>query len=179
MRSMLYFMAILLTGLGTSTQAHEHHHEGHRHHGAHVHGMATLDLVVDSNEIMIQLRSPLVNFLGFEHQPATAQQEAAYQDLHQQLQTLETLLTVQGADCQADDIEIVDPFAGTGTEEALHADMDVSYFLQCNHTDGLTALDVNLFSHYERLETIEVQMILPSGQHHRQLTPQQTAIRIN
>src|SRR5690554_4471147 len=118
MRSMLYFMAILTTGMGTSALAHEHHHEGHRHHGAHVHGMATLDLVADANNIMIHLRSPLVNLLGFEHQPVTTQQETAYHDLHQQLLALETLLTAQGTDCQAEDIEIADPF--TGDEEALH-----------------------------------------------------------
>lgn len=167
----------IMSTVHAGTEPHEQHHEGHRHHGAHVHGMATLDLVADGNDVMIHLRSPLINFLGFEHQPATDQQESAYHDLHQQLQTLETLLTAQGAHCQAEDIEIADPFAGT--EETLHADMDVSYFLHCDNTEDLAALQVNLFTHYAHLETIEVQMILPSGQQHIQLKPQQTVIRIN
>lgn len=170
--------AINLMSMGhAGTDPHEHHHEGHRHHGAHVHGMATFDLVMDGEELMIQLRSPLMNFLGFEHQPETRQQQSAYQDMLEQLQTLDTLLTVHGSRCQAEFIEVEDPFA----EEAAqgHADIDASYFLRCMDAEKVTALEINLFEHYNHLETIEVQMVLPSGQQHLQLTPQQTTIRIN
>lgn len=157
---------------------HEHHeHEGHRHHGAHVHGMATLDLVMDGQELMMHLRSPLMNFLGFEHQPETEQQKAIYQDMLQQLERKDSLLTVEGTTCQAESIEIEDPFENLDQEG--HADVDVSYFFRCEQADKITGLKINLFDLYNRIETLQVQMVLPNGQQQLELNPQRTTIRIN
>lgn len=157
---------------------HEHHeHEGHRHHGAHVHGMATLDLVMDGQELMLHLQSPLMNFVGFEHKPETEQQKAIYQDMLQQLDRKDGLLTVEGTTCQAESIEVEDPFATQ--DETDHADIDVSYFLHCEQADKITGLKINLFDLYNRLETLQVQMVLPSGQQQLELNPQRTTIRIN
>lgn len=160
---------------------HEHHeqhqHEGHRHHGAHVHGMATLDLVMDGQELMLHLQSPLMNFLGFEHQPETEQQKAIYHDMLQQLEMLDVLLTVEGSTCKAESIEIDEPFDSQG--QAGHADLDVSYFVRCEQPDNITGLKINLFDVYNRLETLQVQMVLPTGQQQLELNPQRTTIRIN
>ena len=163
---------------GHEHHGHDHHeHEGHRHHGAHVHGMATLDLVMDDQELMLHLQSPLMNFLGFEHEPETEQQKAIYQDMLQQLERKNSLLTVEGTTCQAESIEIEDPFANQ--DEAGHADVDVSYFLRCEQPDKITGLKINLFDLYNRLETLQVQMVLPTGQQQFELNPQRTTIRIN
>jgi hypothetical protein len=44
---------------------------------SHVHGGATLALVVEDNEITAELETPLYNLLGFEHAPDTDAQRAA------------------------------------------------------------------------------------------------------
>jgi len=172
------FLGFNLMSVAYAAQDHHHDHdEAHRHHGAHVHGMATLDLVMDGQELMIHLQSPLMNFLGFENQPETEQQKAIYQDMLQQLEMLDVLLTVEGSTCLAESIEIDEPF--DHPDEAGHADLDVSYFLRCEQPDKITGLKINLFDMYNRLETLQVQMVLPKGQQQLELNPLRTIIRVN
>jgi len=44
-----------------------------RSHGAHVHGMARLDLAWEGAQVQIRLETPLANLVGFEHRPETAE----------------------------------------------------------------------------------------------------------
>jgi hypothetical protein len=43
--------------------------EQHREHEAHEHGHGTLDIVLEGEELLIELRIPAVNVVGFEHAP--------------------------------------------------------------------------------------------------------------
>ena len=43
--------------------------DGHREHDAHAHGHGTLDIVVEGEELVVELRIPAVNLVGFEHAP--------------------------------------------------------------------------------------------------------------
>lgn len=184
MRYTAYLISMAI-GIGLMTMVnahaengHDHHeHEGHRHHGAHVHGMATLDLVMDGQELMMHLQSPLINFLGFEHAPETEQQKASYQDMLKLLERMDSLITIEGSTCEAELIEVADPFASQ--DEAGHADVDVSYFLRCEQPNEITGLKINLFDIYSNLETLQVQMVIPSGQQQLELNPQRTTLRIN
>lgn len=175
--SMFFGFNLMAVAYAHEEHDHHEHEDGHRHHGAHVHGMATLDLVMDGQEVMIHLQSPLMNFLGFEHAPETEQQKDIYQDMLQQLERLDTLMEVQGSACVAESIEVEDPFAQQ--EHAGHADVDVSYFLRCEDPASITGLEINLFDLYNRLETLQVQMVLPAGQQQLELNPQRTTIRVN
>lgn len=175
--SMILGFSLMSVTYADNADGEHEQHAGHRHHDAHVHGMATLDLVMDGEALMIHLQSPLMNFLGFEHQPETAQQKHIYRDMLQQFELLETLLTVEGASCHAESIEIDDVFANQN--EAGHTDIDISYFLRCEQPDKITGLQINLFDIYNRLELLQVQMVLPSGQQQLELNPQRTTLRIN
>ena len=54
----------------------------HREHEAHEHGHGTLDIVVEGEELVIELRIPAVNVVGFEHAPKNdAEREAVRQAL--------------------------------------------------------------------------------------------------
>ena len=43
--------------------------------GAHVHGVATLQIAVDDKTVTLDFSSPLDNLLGFEHVPRDAKQK--------------------------------------------------------------------------------------------------------
>lgn len=45
----------------------------------HVHGVGTLQLVLEENSLSAELRLPAINVVGFEHAPNDAQQKAAVQ----------------------------------------------------------------------------------------------------
>lgn len=171
------FCGFNLISTGYAQNEHHDHDEGHRHHGAHVHGMATLDVVMDGQELMMHLKSPLMNFAGFEHQPETEQQKAIYQDMLQQFELIDTMLEVQGASCIVESIEVEDAFATP--DEIEHAELEASYFLRCESPQNITGLKINLFDFYNRLEKLQVQMVLPAGQQQLELTPQRTTIRVN
>lgn len=57
-------------------------HDEHREHAAHEHGHGTLDIVVEGEELVMELRIPGVNVVGFEHAPRDdAEREAVRQAL--------------------------------------------------------------------------------------------------
>jgi len=70
----LYLLAVL-TILGfelTRIQAAEH-----RHHKAHEHGVAQMNVVLEGNDLYVEFNSPAASIVGFEHQPNTKEQKAA------------------------------------------------------------------------------------------------------
>lgn len=157
---------------------HQSHdaNSGHRYHGAHVHGMATVDMVLEEEYLMIHFKSPLMNFLGFERAPTDAQEQAAFDVMMEQLQQSSTLLETVGTDCQLEDVEIKSPFdEQTPTE---HLDMDVSYFYSCDAPEKLQQLAINLFEVFPGIEIIQLQAVLPSGQQQLELTPENYRITI-
>ncbi len=46
----------------------------------HVHGVGTLQRVLEENSLSVELRLPAINVVGFEHAPNDAQQKAAVQN---------------------------------------------------------------------------------------------------
>ncbi len=50
--------------------------QAHREHGAHEHGIATLDITVDGKSIDLDFESPAVNIIGFEHEARTPSDRA-------------------------------------------------------------------------------------------------------
>jgi hypothetical protein len=60
--------------------------EEKRHHDAHEHGVAHLNVAVEGNNIYIEFTSPAANIVGFEHHPRTNEQKDAVKDAVNQLQ---------------------------------------------------------------------------------------------
>jgi hypothetical protein len=76
-------------------------HEAHRHAGPHEHGVAVLDVAVEGNEVHIELRTPAVNVVGFEHRPATPEQRRRVREALGRLQQGEGLFVFPaGAGCR-------------------------------------------------------------------------------
>jgi hypothetical protein len=78
------------------------HREPHDH-GSHVHGAAELLIVEENASFAIELRSPAVNLLGFEGQPADARHYARIESTRQLLEQPEQLFRFTGADCRLED----------------------------------------------------------------------------
>lgn len=71
--SLLAPLALVATGVS----GHENHEHEHRQHGAHVHGIAALNLAVEGKDVHVELDSPAANIVGFEHAPASEADHAA------------------------------------------------------------------------------------------------------
>jgi len=60
--------------------------DGHRQHGAHVHGIAQMNLAVEGQNVLLELTSPSINIVGFEHMPSTDEQHHAVHEAAEKLE---------------------------------------------------------------------------------------------
>jgi hypothetical protein len=65
-----------------------------RHHEAHVHGVAHLNVALEGNNLYIELSSPAANIVGFEHHPRTEEQKAAVKTAIETLEAGEKLFAL-------------------------------------------------------------------------------------
>jgi len=151
----------------------------------HQHGVAQLDLVLEPPMLAVSVRSPLANLLGFEHRPASAQEQSEWMQLKQDLQEADKQLTLPPtADCNLSQVTLHQPFPDHSQEsghpndhghdhaheETTHTDLMVEYHYMCASPEQLTQLELPLMQRFPAIERLEVQLITPSGQHMRTLT---------
>ena len=80
--------------------------DGHREHDPHEHGHGTLDVAVEGEDLVIELRMPGVNVVGFEHAPGTdTEREAVRQALTRFKDPAAVLVPSPGAECEPERVE--------------------------------------------------------------------------
>jgi hypothetical protein len=155
--------------------------------GVHQHGSAQLDLVLEPPMLAISVRSPLANLVGFEHRPASAEEQADWQQLKQRLQQAELQIQLPvAADCSLSRVALHQPFMDErpsdghnhghdetdrhAHDEEAHADLMVEYHYLCAEPERLKQLELPLMQQFPGIEQLEVQLITPAGQHLRHLS---------
>src|SRR5690554_4975241 len=74
-------LALMLLGfISFNASAHDHAHHSHNA-AAHQHGLGHLDLVLEGQQLILELRIPAEDLLGFEHAPQTPGQQAQLEAL--------------------------------------------------------------------------------------------------
>ncbi|AHE99681.1 DUF2796 domain-containing protein [Thioalkalivibrio paradoxus] len=109
--------ALCLFGFGVQAATPEH-----RHHGAHVHGVAELNVVLDGALLAIELHSPAYNLVGFEHPPRTEADRRALREARAILESPERLFPLAAAaGCKPGAVRVDSPlFAGIDPDEHEH-----------------------------------------------------------
>ena len=163
--------------------AHAHAHDEHDHaHGtlaAHEHGVASLNAVIDGNTLELQLTSPAMNLVGFEHAASSDADKAKVASVRQQLEKpLQLLGLAKDAGCSIDAQELQSPLfdapaaAAGKTEKHAHSDIEAHYQFTCSNPGKLTSIDLApLFKAYPAMQKINVQLIGPNGQKGLEATP--------
>ncbi|MGN2622402.1 DUF2796 domain-containing protein [Stutzerimonas balearica] len=184
MRQLIAFSTLVL--LPVLAQAHEHTQEQAEHDAAathaalhaHEHGVAELDVAFEGTRLDLELRSPAINLLGFEHAPAGEPDERRIAAVSGDLQQPQRLFGIPAqAGCAVSEQEIDGSLLGSnhagynreGTSRAAddngHSDILARYRLLCSEPTKLTQLDLSaLFAGYPGLERVRVQLIGPGGQ---------------
>ncbi|WP_417228164.1 DUF2796 domain-containing protein [Amphritea sp.] len=178
-----YWLALMATAIAVPAMAYERQHESHEH------GAATMRLVIEEDALQLQIETPAMNIVGFEHAPTSEAQ-------HQAVHSAETLLgnpdnvvvLPAAAQCHVTMVSVEnslpdeaagehdaadhhhegehehddhDESVGDADHEEGHSDFDLGYAFECGNIDALKQLDVKLFSHFPLLEELEVQYIVP------------------
>jgi hypothetical protein len=170
----------------------------HAQQQAHTHGRLALDVAVDARAITISMEAPLDNFLGFERAPRTAAERRQVAELVARLNNAATLFIPDpAAGCRLDAVALesevldlpesdtdshghtdADADADTHTESHEgHADIDARFTFTCTDGNQARFMDVQLFSAFKRIRTIDVQVAHGQGQVKRQLTRSATRLR--
>jgi hypothetical protein len=213
MRYPILLLGGLLSTLAFAIQANDHKHDHDHDHShseesaaslsAHEHGVASLNLVLDGQHVIIELQSPAANIVGFEHLPTSETDLATAKQARLRLEQAQNLFVfTKAAACTLEESEADSPlFAGAGTEptaehdehhedhggehhddhgvrEVAHADITAQFHFACANPEALQEIDVKLFDAFPNTEKLLLQAITPKGQQGGELTPAQSVIRL-
>lgn len=190
-------LALALTSVVSLTlHAHEQHGHAHGSHNAaaHQHGVGTLDIVIDNQQLQLELTTPASDLLGFEHEPRNQAQRDQLDNLMNTLRQPEKLFALPAAaQCNLDSAQLHSPLfaqaAHSGDDaghdhdhdhdhsEHAHADISAQYSYSCAAPAQLESLDVLLFGLFPGSEKLILQAITPRGQQGGTLTANENRVR--
>lgn len=121
-----------LAALSTAVLAGPVMAEGHQHE-AHVHGIAELNFVIEGNVAEMELRSPLMNIAGFEHEAVSAEDKQKIKSATKQLKDAYARVKFpDDALCIVDDTKVT---IGAEKDEHAHHDHAAHHDKHHGHED--------------------------------------------
>lgn len=198
---MRFFTALVVASALAGLAAFASSEEGkHREHGAHVHGVADMNVAVEGAEVAVELETPAMNILGFEHAPRDEADRQAVEDAEASLKRGEKWLVLSpGAGCHLATADVAssaldhDHEEHAGEEEHKdhegqedhqdhgyeeHSEFHVSYVFRCDNPSALNAIQVKWFERFPGMHKIELQAITESRQIGGELTPDQATVEL-
>lgn len=184
MRRLLLALPFALLPLAIAQAADEHNHDHDHEHGslgAHEHGVGRLNAVLDAKTLELELESPAMNLVGFEHLATTAADKAKVAAVRKQLEQPLALFSLpKAAGCVVSTQELESPLFGDKPEDDHdhatdgkgaaahdhdHSEIHAHYQFTCATPAALKDLDLaNIFKTFPATLKIQVQLIGPSGQ---------------
>ncbi|MBV7576525.1 DUF2796 domain-containing protein [Pseudomonas sp. PDM32] len=191
MRRLLLALPFAMLPLAVAHAADEHDHE-HGSLGAHEHGVGRLNAALDGKTLALELQSPAMNLVGFEHvatSDADKAKVAAARALLEQPLALFNLPKAAG--CVVENQELESPLFGDtpdadddhdedakGEHHHDHSEIHAHYQFTCATPDALKTLDLaNMFNSFPATRTIQVQLIGPNGQQGVDVTAKAAALK--
>jgi hypothetical protein len=170
-------IAALVSGFVCTVGLAQSDKEGFLDIAAHSHGTATLTVIISSEQVVLAFESPAFNLLGFENAPSTPEQEVALAQAEAVLASVENLVSITGARCEVQDLQISRPGQEAHVhEDAEHDDHDhgdtvhdshdhadgrhwefrVNATLHCIDLPARPALTATVFEHFSGIQTLEL-----------------------
>jgi hypothetical protein len=187
--------ALLPLAIAHAADEHDHDHE-HASLGAHEHGVGRLNAALDGQTLELELDSPAMNLVGFEHAATTDADKARVAAARAQLEKPLTLFNLpKAAGCVVSTQELASPLFGDkadadddhdddakdeGGDEHHHdhSEIHAHYQFSCSAPGALKNLDLaNIFNTFPATQKIQVQLISPSGQQGVEVTAKAAALK--
>ncbi|PWB34326.1 DUF2796 domain-containing protein [Pseudomonas sp. SDI] len=177
MRRLLLALPLALLPLAVAHAHDDHDDHAHGSLGAHEHGVARVNAVLDGTTLELELESPAMNLLGFEHAAVSAADKATVATVRKQLeQPLSLFALGNAAGCTETDQDLDSPLfddapakdddADDDEHDHAHSEIHAHYQFTCSEPANLTQLDLSpLFKAFPATQKIQLQLIGPSGQH--------------
>jgi len=198
MRRLMLALPFALLPLAVAHAADEHDHD-HEHGslGAHEHGVGRLNAVLDGQALELELDSPAMNLVGFEHAATSAADKAKVAAARKQLENPLALFNLpKAAGCVISTQELNSPLFGDKPEADHdddddhdakdgahehhhdHSEIHAHYQFTCATPTALSNLDLTqVFKTFPATQKIQVQLFGPSGQQGVEATPQAATLK--
>ncbi|MGU9853205.1 DUF2796 domain-containing protein [Pseudomonas koreensis] len=199
MRRLLLALPFALLPLAIAHAADEHDHD-HEHGslGAHEHGVGRLNAALDGQTLELELDSPAMNLVGFEHAATSDTDKAKVVAARTKLENPLALFSLPAAaGCKVASQELQSPLFGDKPDADEHDDDDhdedakgaeahhhdhseihAHYQFTCATPGALKTLDLaNIFNTFPATQKIQVQLIGPSGQQGTEVTAKAAALK--
>ena len=162
---------------------------------AHVHGEASLNLVLDDQSLFIEFESPAYNLVGFEHEPKDQMQQKEVRDTLSILSRPRKVFgfSVQTA-CRVESVSVTSTMAGVGkntvgyeeehhdhsngdsTSKESHSEFTANYLMTCSEPEKLRTIEFKLFKEFFGLKSVQVQWINGEGQGYIELNAENSKL---
>jgi len=193
MRRLLLALPFALLPLAVAHAAAEHDHD-HEHGslGAHEHGVGRLNASLDGETLELELDSPAMNLVGFEHAATSAADKAKVAAVRAKLEKPAALVVLADGKCSLEQQELESPLFGDepghedhaedadddGDEHHEHSEIHAHYQFRCVAPGALTELNLApLFKAFPATRKILVQLVGPNGQQGGEVTPEAPALK--
>jgi cell division protein ZapA (FtsZ GTPase activity inhibitor) len=163
---------------------------------AHVHGIATLNIALEEQQLELQIESPAMNIVGFEYQPKTATDKQTVEAAQSTLKDAAALFVLNpAAQCTLTSVSVDNDLLEETDEhdhdhdhdheshsdveshdaEHSHSDINAHYHYHCSKPAALNNLDLaGFFKQFPRTEKIRVQFITADQQQGVELSHEHT-----
>ncbi len=154
--------------------------------GTHVHGVSELNIVIEGNKIEIQLRTPAMNIVGFEHEASTKKQIKKVKQSEAKLHDHKALFSFSSGDCRLTQTQIdlanliknnviekdihdhhksdSDNNHEHEDEASVHSEVVAHYHYDCEDMDDLSSLSLGFFDVFPAMQQINGIWITTSEQ---------------
>ncbi|WP_223506859.1 DUF2796 domain-containing protein [Pseudomonas sp. GL-RE-29] len=195
MRRLLLALPFALLPLAVAHAADEHDHDHDHEHGslsAHEHGVGRLNAALDGQTLELELESPAMNLVGFEHAATSDADKAKVAAVRAQLEKPLALFNLPtAAGCVVASQELESPLFGgkpdaddDHDEDAKdehhhdHSEIHAHYHFTCATPGALKTLNLaNIFNTFPATQKIQLQLIGPSGQQGVEVTSKAAALK--
>jgi len=162
---------------------------------AHVHGKASINLVLDDQSLFIEFESPAYNLVGFEHEPKDQIQQKEVQDTLSLLSKPRKVFGFSAqAGCLVGSVSVTTTMAGVGkntvgyeeehhdhsdgdsTNKESHSEFKANYLMICSEPEKLRTIEFKLFKEFLGLKSVQVQWINGEGQGYIELNAESSKL---
>jgi hypothetical protein len=141
-------------------------------HAAHEHGKVTINAALEEKLLVIELDSPAVNVIGFEHEPRTDDERTAVRAASDFLKSgrglfgipKEALCLFEGANVKAPRWEQSSEGHGERGEHEHHADYEARFTYRCEAPRSLTWIEPWLLDKLHNVTEARVNIATATGQ---------------
>lgn len=162
--------------------------ENRASHEAHVHGMAELTLALEKTMLEIQIESPAMNLIGFEHKAITMAEREAVKKAEALLLSSQRLFSFNGTRCDLRNVSV--DISGVISNEhddhehhhkdyqESHSEIIADYHFSCDSDKDLISVSVELFDQFPGVEKINAMWVTETQQGADTLNAEKRTIRL-